>query len=260
MGIIKRVGIGHTLIGNGLEKVIVLHGWMDDSEIWSPIIGYLNLENFTYAFMDVRGYGKSKNITGRYNSDEIANDIFNLADELNWDNFSLIGYSMTGMAVQKASLLDKNSRIKKIVAVTPVSSAGFAVHKDILNLFKSSIQNHEETEKIINIFSERELPNNWKGNKASRLIKMTSPKAQRGYLYMWTRENFSKRVTKIKNPFLVISGKYDHPGFTIEAQKRAFEKYENVKYIDIESSSHFPMQETPLLLASYIENFLYYNN
>lgn len=83
----------------------------------------------------------------------------------------------------------------------------------------------------------------------------TNPVAQEGYLEMWVNENFANQVNNIEQPFLVISGGNDHPGFRLEAQLKAFEKFKQVEFLNIESSGHFPMQETPILLATYIETF-----
>ena len=52
--------IGHTLIGDGPDKVVVAHGWFDDHTVYSPTFSYLDGARFAYAFMDYRGYGKSR--------------------------------------------------------------------------------------------------------------------------------------------------------------------------------------------------------
>lgn len=109
-----KVSIGYNLVGNGIEKIIALHSWMDDAESWNTTLPFLNTNDFTYIFMDARDYGKSKNIKGYFNSDEIANDVFTLADNLGWNKFNIIGHSMCGLAAQKAALLDTTNRIKKI--------------------------------------------------------------------------------------------------------------------------------------------------
>lgn len=84
--------------------------------------------------------GKSKDLKGKFDSNEIANDVFNLADELGWDKFYLIGHSMCGLAAQKAALLDKDSRIIKILLVTPVSSAGFPADEQTKSSFNLSFK------------------------------------------------------------------------------------------------------------------------
>lgn len=252
----QNVSIGYYIIGNGDKKVIALHSWMDDAESWKGTIPYLNVEEYTYAFMDVRGYGKSKTIRGFYNSDEIANDVMNLADSLNWAKFNLIGHSMCGLAAQKASLLDNYNRILKIVLVTPVSACGFPADADTRNFFYQIVQNEEVAKMAYGVFTDGRLSDNWKRMRAKRHVEVTDKEAQLAYINMWTEENFLNEMEKVSKPFLVLSGKHDHFQFQINNQREAFKNFQTVEFIEIENSGHFPMQETPVYLASVIENFL----
>lgn len=255
MKIESKVNIGYNIVGSGDKKVIALHSWMDDAESWKSAIPYLNTEEYTYAFMDVRGYGKSIRIKGFYNSDEIANDVFNLANDLEWAKFYLIGHSMCGLAAQKVSLIDTN-RILKIVLVTPVSAAGFPADAETVSFFKSIVQNKEVASMAYGVFTSNRLSDHWKTIRAKRHIEVTDKEAQLEYIKMWTEENFLNEMEKVSKPFLVLSGKHDHPQFRINNQREAFKNFQDVEFIELENSGHFPMQETPVYLASVIENFL----
>lgn len=246
----------YTKHGNGELKIIATHSWMDDYESWKPTIPHFDLDKFSIAFVDVRGYGKSKHIKGDYTTDEIANDIFNVADELGWEQFYLIGHSMCGMAAQKATLLDKNKRIIKTILITPVAASGFPADKDTLDFFNAIPQNSELTRTAFNVFTSNKLSNTWQSKRTARHIEVTDKEAQIGYINMWVNENFIDKVSELDSSFLVISGKNDHPQFQIENQKAAFENFKDVNFIEIESAGHFPMQETPVLLASIIENYI----
>jgi pimeloyl-ACP methyl ester carboxylesterase len=74
--------IGHTLLGRGAEKVPVMHGWFGDHTIFAPMFNALDLERFTCAFIDYRGYGKSRDRRGDGSMDEPAGDALALADTL----------------------------------------------------------------------------------------------------------------------------------------------------------------------------------
>ena len=250
------VSIGHTIYGNGSEKIIVLHSWNGDIESYKPIIPHINIKKYTYVFMDVRGYGKSKAIKGKYNSDEIANDVFDLADKLGFDKFYLIGHSMTGIAVQKAALKDKKNRIKKIIAIAPVSSAGMPIDEKGLAFFKSVVGNYKMTKVAFNVFSGNRLSDQWVSKRAKRNVEITDFNAQMTYIKMVTEEDFLKKMKKVKTPFLVISGEYDNPDFVASVQKKSFETFQNVEFLDIGNSGHFPMQETPIYFTTSIENYL----
>jgi len=117
--------LGHHLYGDGPQGVIVLHDWMGDASEWQEAAPYLDSNAHTFAFADVRGYGQSIDLDGRFDVDEIAADIFALADHLNWETFALIGHSMTGMATQRALVNDSSRRISKAVAISPVTANGY---------------------------------------------------------------------------------------------------------------------------------------
>ncbi|MEP2936080.1 MAG: alpha/beta hydrolase [Gilvibacter sp.] len=248
--------IAYTLHGDGPKKVIVLHSWMGDYQSWLPTIAHLDLKQHSFAFVDVRGYGKSKDIKGDYNSDEVANDIFDVAKKLGWDRYFLIGHSMTGMAVQKAAVLDASNAIIKVMAITPVSSAGFPVDQENLNFFKAIVHDQEVANKAFRAFTSNRLSDTWYSNQAKRHVAVTNKEAQLGYIDMWTGEDFSSKMSMVKTPFTVLYGQYDHPGFSGEAQKKAFALLQQVSYVEVENAGHFPMQETPVFLAAQIEQFL----
>ena len=199
--------IRYTIHGIGSHKVIVLHSWMGEYQSWSPVIPHLDTETFTYAFADVRGYGKSQNIKGHYTSDEIAKDVFAVADELGWDSFYLVGHSMTGMAVQKATLLDSSNRIKKVIAITPVSSAGVPTDEETLQFFKAIIQNPVVANQAYRAFTSNRLSAQWYTSQANRHVASADPDAQLGYLKMWTGENFSSKMPQVKNAIFSIGRK-----------------------------------------------------
>lgn len=252
-----RGPIGFTIYGTGPQHVIILHDWMGDSENWLPLLPYSSLDTYTYAFMDVRGYGKSKDIKGAYNSTEIAEDILQLADHLEWPQFHLIGHSMTGMAVQKAAILDHSNRILSVIAVTPVPAKGFPLDQENKQFFLSIINNRKVAEMGYNAMTGMRLTENWQKSRAQRFLEKVDPVACKGYLEMWSNENFASETTGIEIPFLVIAGKHDHPGFQMEAQKKNFKGFKNITFIENLNAGHYPMEETPIFLATTIEQFLY---
>src|ERR1700721_1159004 len=52
--------LGHELVGSGSSHVIVLNDWLCDTSTWDGARPYLDSARFTFAFADVRGYGRSR--------------------------------------------------------------------------------------------------------------------------------------------------------------------------------------------------------
>ena len=142
--------IGHTLIGSGNENVIVLHGWLGDYAVWEPTFPSLALDQFTYAFMDYRGYGKSRDQAGDYTMKEIASDAISLVNHLNWDRFHVIGHSMGGMAMQRLVLdIDDPNRVKSAIGIDPVPACGGQINAETWPLFEGAITQDENRYKIL---------------------------------------------------------------------------------------------------------------
>ncbi len=253
--------LGHSMYGNGRECVLVLHDWMGDSGDYEGLIPYLNLETYSYVFADLRGYGKSRLLVGDFTLDEIKADLWRLLEHLGWHQYHVIGHSMTGMVVQAMALDDASSdarRIKSIVAITPVSANGYPADEATKEYFSNLIHNRSEIELSFALFTGQRLSTNWQKLKADRHLQTSKEVALKNYLKMWLETDFSGAVKKagIGLPILVIGGKKDFSGFQGDFLKSSFGAlYEKVVFSFIEDAGHYPMQETPVLLVSLIEEF-----
>jgi pimeloyl-ACP methyl ester carboxylesterase len=84
----------HKTVGTGPEKVIAVHGWFGDHRAYATMFDLLDKSRYSWAFVDIRGYGNSRNLDGAYSIEEIAHDSIQLADELGWRDFHVVGHSM----------------------------------------------------------------------------------------------------------------------------------------------------------------------
>jgi pimeloyl-ACP methyl ester carboxylesterase len=254
--------LGRSHYGNGREKVLVFHDWMGDSANYEPLIPYLDPSTYTYVFADVRGYGKSRHLTGDYSVDEVAADAFRLADELNWQRFHLIGHSMTGMVAQRMALDDWTSgakRLKRVVAITPVSADGYPADEGTKKFLWDLIHERNLSEQGFSMLTGQRLSTTWGRVKTNRHFQTSSEEALKGFYRMWLESDFSQDVRKARvgTPFLVIGGRQDLPGFQEEHLRKTFGAwYANLQFAFITDAGHYPMHETPVYLASLIEQFL----
>ncbi len=247
--------LGHRLHGHGPEKVVVYNDWMGDCTSWEPVVQYLDPDRFTYALTDVRGYGRSINLTGEYNENEAAADTIELIDYLGWNRVHLVGFSMTGMVVERLAI-DVPERIKSVVAIAAVSAAGFKMPEGLRQKAIDSITDNEKFRELLDFAMGNRLSTQWKKFKMRRARQTRTTAAARGYLDMFTLHDFSHEAGCITLPFLVICGKYDLPNEQIEAQRATFTKWhDNIEFAEIESG-HYPMEETPVMLQTLMEAFM----
>jgi len=254
--------LGYSVVGSGPEKVIVLHSWMGTGHSFDPVKPYLDSKNYTFVFADVRGYGKSMKLEGKYTAKEISGDVFRLADQLGWRRFNVIGHSMNGMAAQRIALDDwrqKTRRIKTVIATTPVAADGYPADEGTRKFLWDVIKNRSVTKQAFNGLTGGRLRPEFIKYKTDRHLATATKKAMKGYYSMWIDGDFSVelKAAKVNIPFLVIGGRQDLPGFQEENLRRTFGAWlPNVEFKFITDAGHFPMQETPVYYAALIGNFL----
>ncbi|HEY4943329.1 MAG TPA: alpha/beta hydrolase [Rhizomicrobium sp.] len=246
--------IGHTQHGSGPEHVLVIHDWNGDHSNYDPVLAYLDGDAFTYAFVDLRGYGKSRDITGDYTVGEISRDCLGLADRLGWQRFHVVGHSMTGMATQRIAA-DAPARVKSAIAVCPMSAAGSPAPEEALKFFASTTTSDDAFRRLITFVSGG-LSGQWAEAKLRQNRATVNPACRAGYLAMFSRTNFVDEVRGLATPFLVVVGDHD-PGIDAAAMQQTFLAWHpNAELSAIPNCGHYPMQECPPYFATAIENFL----
>lgn len=247
--------IGYKQVGSGEEKVLVMHNWMGDSTSYDPVIPYLNTDKYTYVFVDLRGYGRSKDMQGAYSIEEASTDALNLIDSLSWSTFHLIGHSMSGMIVQKIAV-DCPSRVKSIIAITPVPACGSQGPQEMMDFLKSSVLNDEIARDCVNTLTSHQYTKEFAKKMIAYLRKSATSEARLGYLNMFFYTDFSESVKGLQTPVLVLFGEYDCEGSEAFMRATFLKWYPNAQLECCKASGHFPMIETPIALVTTIEKFL----
>jgi pimeloyl-ACP methyl ester carboxylesterase len=252
------VALGHELIGSGKEGVIVFNDWLADCSSWRPMHLYLDKETFTYAFTDLRGYGRSIDIKGEYTAEEASADAFALADELGWDRFHIIGFSMTGMVVERMVIAGPD-RIKSESAIGPVSAAAIKMTPERREFFERTIVDDDAVRELAALITNYKLTDEWANHKLMLARTTRDHTAVRAYLDMWTLSDFSDELKRARPtaPLLVIAGEWDQPGFLEETMRETFMAWHpNAELIVLPKVGHCPMQEMPIYLTTLIEAFM----
>ncbi|RTL55263.1 MAG: alpha/beta hydrolase [Bradyrhizobiaceae bacterium] len=250
--------LSHELVGSGKEGVIVFNDWLADCSSWIPMHPYLDKEKFTYAFTNIRGYGGSRDMKGEYNAKEAANDAFDVADHLKWDRFHIIGFSMTGMVVERM-VLDRPQRIKSEIAVGPVSARAVKMSPEDREFFLSTLTNDDSVRELAARISAHKLSRQWLDYKLMLARTGRNNAAIPGYFKMWTEDDFSEEVRNARPsvPLLVIAGEWDQEAFLEPVMRDTFMAWHSKAELTvIKNCGHCPMQETPVYLATLVERFM----
>lgn len=249
------VELGYTKIGTGKKTIIVLHELMGDSRNYDAIHPYLDTIHFTYIFVDLRGYGKSKHLQGEYTVDESANDVSTLINSLQLKQVHLLAHSMSTMIAQKIALLD--NRIKQLILITPISAAGIKMKPPAQTKLIHDMQKDEnKIEQIVRSSSKR-YNNTWKNYRINMAYISSTLEARVGYMKMYLTTNFINKVHNITAPIYIMVGKHDLPAFQKLTIKKQYEPYyNNFEIIQCEEAGHYPMIECPVFFATNIEKIV----
>jgi esterase len=249
------MSLGYDRFGEGVHRVIALHGWFGDQTTYAPLYEALTPSEFTYVCPAYRGYGASKHLSGRYCIEEIAADVVALADTLGFETFSLIGHSMGGMAVQRI-LADVPRRVRKIVAITPVPASGVPFDPATVKLFESAVSDMANARAIVDFSTGKRLSPTWIARIAAYPKSVATDAAFSAYFPSWCKTDFSAAIKGNPVPLRVIIGEHD-PGLDTKLMTETFLAwYPNAELEVMPNSGHYPMNETPIALATSIEAFL----
>ena len=248
--------LGHKIVGSGKEPIVMMHEWLGDHSNYNPTLPYLNQKDFKWIFVDLRGYGLSKNIAGNYTCREAADDLKNLIQHLGFNSVHLVGHSMSAMVAQRI-VADTPRLVKNLVLVTPVPASGISLTVEEQKILKKSLTDDSITIAAINARTGNRYNSTWLNVKLLLARKASTIEARSAYLDMFLHTNFSKDVAGIKVPVRIIVGEYDIPVFKYDHIKRIFSQwFPNTTIKKCREAGHYPMLECPIFFASMIEQLI----
>lgn len=249
--------IGYKLYGSGPEKVLVMHNWFGDCTSYELMLPHLDTKQFTFLFMDLRGYGLSKNIPGKFSVREASADALQLMHSLGWKKFHIIGHSMSGMIAQKIGL-DAEELVKSIVAITPVPACGSPKTPELMAfLIDAALSSDENAIECVHQLTSHQHTDEFARKIVTAWRKCSTPEARVAYLHMFSDTDFSSAVKGLKIPMLVIYGENDFKEEEALMRRTFLAWYPNAQLECCKNAGHFPMQEAPIPLAASILKFLH---
>ncbi|MFI1467847.1 alpha/beta fold hydrolase [Streptomyces wuyuanensis] len=245
----------HTLLGDGPHRVVAVHGWLGDRDAFATVRPDLDLESFTWAFVDLRGYGEAMGTPGGYTTGEGAADVLALAGRLGWDRFSLVGHSMGGAVAQRAAALAPD-RVRRIVGISPVPANGLPMPPEQWGLFADAADHPENRRVIIDLTTGSVRPAAWLDRMVRRSVERSDPKAFRAWLDSWAVEDFHADVDGSDVPALAVTGALDPAVNARLMQDTWMRSYAQGELAELAHAGHYAMDETPLQLIRIVEDFL----
>jgi pimeloyl-ACP methyl ester carboxylesterase len=243
-------------IGSGDHHVLAVHGWFGSARGWGSLPDYLDRSAYTYAFMDLRGYGDRQQVPGEFTIAEAATDAIALADELGWDQFSVVGHSMGGKIAHQL-LLQAPDRVRKLVGVNPVPANAVPMDEQGWELFSGAADNPGNRAAIIDFTTGSKLTATFVNLVVKHSLENSTVAAFAAYLEAWAKSDFSDLVKPdTVTPVKVIVGVND-PALSADVMEQTWLAFfPEAEMTILPDAGHYPMFESPVSLATSIEEFL----
>jgi 3-oxoadipate enol-lactonase len=92
-------GLFYRIAGRG-EPLLLLHGLMVSGAMFDPLVGLLE-DRFRMVIPDLRGHGRSGELSGPYDVAALASDLDAVLDEAGAQSCAVLGYSHGGAVAQQ---------------------------------------------------------------------------------------------------------------------------------------------------------------
>ncbi|MFI7597982.1 alpha/beta fold hydrolase [Actinoplanes sp. NPDC049681] len=244
-----------TTVGRGPRKVLALHGWFGSSRGWGQLPQLIDGERFTWAFPDHRGYGDRRDVPGDHSIAEMSRDALEVADGLGWDRFAVVGHSMGGSVAQHL-LVDAPDRITHLVGISPVPAGGVPFDEQGWALFDGAARDPANRKAIIDLTTGNRLSSYWLDTMVRRSLEDSTVEAFAACLPAWARTDFSASVKGNPVPALAIVGEHDPALGAATMRGTWMTTYPNARLEVLAEAGHYAMDETPVRLATLLEQFL----
>ncbi len=255
--LLLQASLGHELFGSGPKRVVIVNDWLCDTSTWDGARAFLDGARFTFAFADLRGYGKSRERAGAFTIDEAASDVLALADALGWARFSIVGHSMSALVALHLAQ-HHTGRVERAVALTPPPPRGFGADEAMLSASRALALADAATQLAMleQRFGERLSPG-WAKHKAAAWRVAANPSAAAAYVALFARDGLPDPTARIAIPLLAITGERDAPPMRSEPVSQNLGPLcAELTVVPLADSGHYPMQEMPPLTVALIERFL----
>ncbi|AZA91047.1 Arylesterase [Chryseobacterium nakagawai] len=225
--------------GNGNTAIILIHGWLGNTEWWDDQQKFL-APNYHIIQMDLAGHGKSDSARNDWNSSRYADDIKAVADAIEAQEIILVGHSMSGAYVLEASL--KIPKVKALVLIDTLKNLDESYTEEqveeILSMYRSDFKYAVENilpqylfaEQTPQVVKER-LQEEFLQNEPEKAINVLKP------LYVTDFRNIAKQV---QVPVIAINS--DTSPTSLENNRKYLKDYH---YVTITGVGHYPMLEKP---------------
>lgn len=236
--------------GSRNTAVILVHGWLGNTEWWDDQQKYLT-PNYHVVQIDLAGHGKSDSSRETWTSSQYADDIKAVADAIDAPEIILVGHSMSGAYVLEASL--KIPKVKALVLIDTLKDLDESFTDEqveqILSMYRSDFKHAVENILPQYLFVEQ-TPPAIRERVQHEFLQNDPEKAINALKPLYTTD-FRKVAEQVQVPVIAINS--DASPTNLEGNRKYLKDY---NYVTITGVGHYPMLENPEEFNSILNKVL----
>lgn len=242
-------------VGQGPLKVLWLHGWFGHAQAWGAMVPCLNTALFSHVFMDWRGYGGRRAVPGRLDMAEMSDDALAVADQLGWSQFALVAHDVGALAALNV-MARAPHRVRRWSAIAPVPLSGLPFQAADAAFYANAATQVDVRRTLLSLATGGRLAGPWLEGLVQKSAESANSAAFGAYFKACLRDAANWSHLRAAAPLQVIAG--EHDGLLPEALLRQTwaREYPEAQFELMRNTGHFPMEETPVILAATVERFL----
>jgi len=244
--------LSYRVHGSGPTTIMYLHGWAGSGEHFDEVIGELDLNALRVITMDFRGHGDSEKTEKPYDLNQIADDVWNVADAAGAANVVLVGFSMSGKFAQYVALR-RLERVSGLVLVAGFPAAEMAFPQEVVRDWVSRAGDRGRLRELITPFISEPVDAAVLDRYIDHATKVPAA-ALECTLQACIRTSFADRVELLTMPTLIVGGRRDGY-FDPEAVAQLARSLPCARGVCLECNHEIPM-ERPHELAHLLEAFV----
>lgn len=251
--------VSYTILGNGVESIMLIHGFGEDGEIWLHQIEELS-KHYTIIIPDLPGSGLSAYNGALESIEDFAEVLKALMDDANLNETVMLGHSMGGYI----TLAFAEKYAEKLKGFGLIHSTAFADSEEKKGVRLRGIEAIEQYGAFA--FLKNTIPNlfgaEFKMDHKQQVDELIARSAQfsisalrQYYTIMMQRKDRCAVLQKSSIPILFVIGSEDIASPPTDVFKQVHLPH-NSQVVFYESTGHMGMWEQPMELLKTIESFM----
>ena len=252
---VNGVKLNYEERGRGKPVILAIPGFGGSARTNLTSLAPL-ADSFRVVALDIRGHGRSVDVTQDWTIEQIVDDIHQFAKQMGIDRYVALGGSMGGAIVLRLAM-EHPEVVEKLVLVSSVPACGSTTPKEIIEQALAFAGNREANMMMTRSLFVRPITKRIEDELDDFAKDAMAVKDEVKKTWMLEEQyfNWESDLKDVRMPTLVIHGDKD----TIcnpEAQHRMTTMLPNAKEVIVPETGHVMLIEAPDVVAREIEIFI----